>query len=417
MRPVDLSPISADSQTQRPFDLFLIFAGANIVATTLQVGASLPPGLGIGHSLVIIGAGAVAGAALVAALAPIGTQLRVPSIVAARAVLGFSGAQTLALLLFLTNFAWIALNNVIAASITVRLTGIGSVGLWATALGVLATLVVLGGPHAVAIVDRVAVPLLAVSGAVFTIACLRVPWPATTQELTLTAADTFRGLDIVAGYQVTWLLMFADYPRFVRSARGAGVAVFLGLALTALWFMPLGFIASIAAQSADPGAMVAAVGIGWWGAVLLALATLTTNFVNIYMSALAFKSLMPSVPDSPAVWLIGGVGAALGLLSTRWIEQFANLTLLLAGAFVPIGGILLAHYFVLRYYVDVPSLYAADGPYRTNHGWSRAGTVAWIGGAVVFYATQRIGASLPTLAASILIYVLLARRLQQLEQR
>ena len=301
-------------QTQRPFDLFLIFAGANIVATTLQVGASLPSGLGAANSMAIIAVGAVAGAALVAGLAPIGTRLRVPSIVAARAALGFSGAQTLALLLFLTNFAWIALNNVIAASITVRLTGIGTVGLWATVLGILATLVVLGGPHAVAVVDRVAVPLLALSGAIFTIACFRVPWPASGQAVSLTAAEGFRGLDVVAGYQVTWLLMFADYPRFVRSARGAGVAVFLGLALTALWFMPLGFIASMAAQSSDPGAMVAAVGIGWWGAVLLALATLTTNFVNIYMSALAFKSLLPS--DRRRVQRCGSSAAS----APRWVS-------------------------------------------------------------------------------------------------
>ena len=56
-------------------------------------------------------------------LAPIGTRLRVPSIVAARAALGINGAQALALLLFVTNFAWIALNNVIAASICVKLTG------------------------------------------------------------------------------------------------------------------------------------------------------------------------------------------------------------------------------------------------------------------------------------------------------
>ena len=41
MRPVDLSQIPKEEQTQRPFDLFLIFVGANIVATTLQVGASL----------------------------------------------------------------------------------------------------------------------------------------------------------------------------------------------------------------------------------------------------------------------------------------------------------------------------------------------------------------------------------------
>ena len=63
------------------------------------------------------------------------------------------------------------------------------------------------------------------------------------------AVEWMRGLDVVAGYQVTWLLMFADYTRYMRSGRGAGLAVFLGLALTALWFMPLGFVAS---RSPDP---------------------------------------------------------------------------------------------------------------------------------------------------------------------
>ena len=117
MRPVDLSPISADEQIQRPVDLFLIFVGANIVATTLQVGASLPATLSLPAALTVIAVGAIGGALLTAALAPIGTRLRVPSIVASRAALGWSGAQTLALLLFVTNFAWIALNNVIAAAI------------------------------------------------------------------------------------------------------------------------------------------------------------------------------------------------------------------------------------------------------------------------------------------------------------
>src|SRR5262245_57320030 len=146
MRPVDLSPVPEDEQTERPFDLFLIFVGANIVATTLQVGASVAASLPLGVGLAVIGVGSVAGAALVAALAPIGTRLRVPSIVAARAALGVNGAQALALILFITNFAWIALNNVIAASICVKLTNVGSEGLWAIALGLVATLIVLGGP-------------------------------------------------------------------------------------------------------------------------------------------------------------------------------------------------------------------------------------------------------------------------------
>ena len=123
MQAVQLEPVSPGDQRQRPFDLFLIFAGANIVATTLQVGATLADSLGLALAMAVIAVGAVGGALLVAALAPLGPRLRVPSIVACRAALGFSGAQLLAWLLVVTNFGWIALNNVIAASICATLAG------------------------------------------------------------------------------------------------------------------------------------------------------------------------------------------------------------------------------------------------------------------------------------------------------
>jgi NCS1 family nucleobase:cation symporter-1 len=411
MRPVDLSPIAPDQQTETPFDLFLIFVGANIVATTLQVGASLPSSFSLGVALGVIAVGAVGGAALTAVLSPIGTRLRVPSIVAARAPLGMSGAQALALLLFTTNFAWIALNNVIAASISASLTGLGTTGTWATALGLLATLIVLGGPRAAALVDRVAVPVLLAAGVVFTLACLRAPWPAWPAG-PVVAGDVVRGLDVVTGYQVSWLLMFADYPRFTRSPRAASVAVFLGLALTALWFMPLGLIGAAVAGSADPGAMVAALDLGWWGATLLALAALTTNFVNIYMSALALKSLRPAMADSAVVWLIGGVGAALGLLSTGWLERFAAFTLALAALLVPIGGVLLAHYFLLGRDVRVSDLYDTGGPYARHAGWSIAGTAAWLAGATTFWLASSIGGTLPCLVVTIAAYWALSRTRQ-----
>ncbi|MGQ0734458.1 MAG: cytosine permease [Acidobacteriota bacterium] len=409
MRAVDLSPIRDDEQTERPFDLFLIFVGANIVATTLQVGASLPSSFTLRVALAVIAVGAIGGAGLVAALAPIGTRLRVPSIVATRAALGLSGASTLAMLLFTTNFVWIALNNVIAGSIAVRLSGGGSIGAWAAGLGLLATLVVLRGPHAVARFNRVAVPMMFLAGAVFTAALIGTPI-AVSSAAAVPLADTVRGLDVVTGYQVSWLLMFADFPRFVRSPRAAGAAVFLGLAMTAMWFMPLGLAAASIAQSADPGSMITAVGIGWWGALLIALATVTTNFVNIYMSALALRSLRPSSGDAATVWLIGGIGAALGMLSTTWIDQFASFVLLLGGVFVPIGGILLAHYFVLKTDVHVPDLYDANGPYARRRGWSLAGTLAWVSGGTVYYLAQPIGGSLPGLVASMLVYVIVSGR-------
>ncbi len=407
MRPVDLAPIGPEDQNSSPLDLFLIFVGANIVATTLQVGASLPASFTASVAFAIIAIGAVGGALLTGVLAPVGSRLRVPSIVATRAALGTSGAQALALLLFGTNFAWIALNNVIAASITTQVTGVGTTGAWSVGLGLVATVIVLGGPRAAAVVDRVAVPLLLLSGGIFTIAVLRAPtpaWPAGP----VPAGDIARGLDIVIGYQASWLLMFADYPRFVRSPRAAGWAVFLGLALTALWFMPLGFVASAIAGSPDPGAMVTALNLGAWGAILVALAALTTNFVNIYMSALALKSLQPSFSGPAGVWLIGGIGAALGLFSLGWLERFASFTLVLGSLLVPVGGLLLAHFFVLRRPTHVPDLYAQSS---RGHRWSRPGLIAWIAGAVVFQLSGHIGATLPSLVTTIAVYVTLAGRL------
>ena len=410
MQAADLRPIPPGDQRQSPSDLFLIFAGANIVATTLQVGATLAGSFGLRAAMAIIAVGAVAGAALVAVLAPLGPRLRVPSIIACRAPLGFAGASTLAWLLVITNFAWIALNDVIAASICASLWGgPSSIRVWAVALGVLATAIVAGGPRLVGRADRVAVPLLFVSGIVLTIACLNARVPAETVSIA-PASEWMRGLDVTAGYQVTWLLMFADYTRYNRSGRAAGVAVFLGLALTALWFMPIGFVAARLAGSDDPGRMIAALGVGWWGALLISLATLTTNFVNIYMSALALKSLRPTVGDQTSVWLIGGIGAALSLLSTVWITRFADFTIVLAGLLVPVGGILIAHNFVLRRAVVVEELYDRQGRYGRRGGWSIAGLAAWIAGAVVFYAASSFGGVLPSLVVTIVVYALMSVR-------
>jgi purine-cytosine permease-like protein len=179
----------------------------------------------------------------------------------------------------------------------------------------------------------------------------------------------------------------------------------LALALTSIWMMPLGFIASRAAGTHDPGAMLAAVGLGGTGALLLTLATLTTNFVNIYMSSLAWKSLAPRTSDTVVVWSIGIVGAALSAVPGVWLDQYATFMVVLGGALVPIGGVLIAHYYLAptRRAGDrfVAELYDAAGRFR---GVSLAGMLAWAAGAATYFAAQSIGGTLPGLAVSIGVY-------------
>jgi len=251
------------------------------------------------------------------------------------------------------------------------------------------------------------VPLMLAVGVLLTVACVRAPAAAT--PLPTAVLSWSRGLDVVVGYQVSWILMFADYSRYSRSSRGTGWIVFAALAGTSLWMMPLGAMAATAAGTNDPGAMMTAVGLGVWGAVLLTLATVTTNFVNIYMSSLAWKSLVPSGNDSAIIWSIGLIGTALSALPSVWLEQYTNFMIVLGAVLLPIGGILVAHYYLGRQRIDasvIADLYNPAGPFRSV---STAGLAAWFAGAVVFFAAGSIGGTLPAFVVSIAIYGMLRR--------
>lgn len=416
MDAADLSPIPEPQRTQSAFDLFLIFAAANLVATTLQTGAVLGSRYGSGDATVLVLAGAVFGALLVALLAPVGSRSGVPSMIAARAPLGWRGAQLVSALLYLTNFAWIAVNNTIAASVCAQLLGgESSARWWAALLGVLATAIVARGPRAVGRADRLAVPLMVVAGTVLTWAAFTPVAPQPWNEGGLPPAAAVAGagppppllwgLDVVIGYQVSWLLMFADYSRYTRSPGAGTTAVFAGLAVPALWLMPVGWHLARIAGSDDPGAMLAAAGVGWWAAALIVLATVTTNFVNIYLSSLAWRTLSPRSTGAASIWVIGLVGAALGLVSSAWLTRFADLMVLLGSVLLPVGGVFLAHFVVLRRPVDLTAIYdTARLP-----AFMPAGIAAWLTGVVAYRLAAPIGATLPALAASIVMYLLLAR--------
>jgi purine-cytosine permease-like protein len=405
----DIGPIAPADRRQPPIDLFVIFACANIVATTFQTGASLVPAFSLGSALTLIAIGGLFGSLLIAVLSAVGPRLGVPSVIAARAALGTTGAGLVAFLLYVTNFAWIAVNNVIAASACARIAGgPGSELTWAVGLGVVSTLIVAGGPRLVARADRLAVPLLAIVGIGLTVACFRLP-PGVLWAPGDGTTSWLAGLDIVVGYQVSWILMFADYSRYTASGRRASVAVFLGLALTSLWLMPLGAMAARAAGSSDPGAMLQTLRLGVSGAILMTVATVTTNFVNIYMSSLALRSLLPRVGDQATVWSTGLVGAALSAFSGVWLERYASFMIVLGGILVPVGGILLARFYLIRTAVRVGALYDRSGEFGRHRGLDLAGLAAWAAGGAAYYAAHGVGGTLPSLVVSMGAYLALKR--------
>ena len=405
MNAADLEPVPEAEKTQSSLDLFLIFAGANVVATTFITGATVKAGLSFSAAILAIVAGSLVGATLVGLLASVGSRWGVPSIIALRAPLGRPGAHVVASILYLSNFAWIALNNVIAASVTEAIFRSADMRVLAVVLGVAATLIVAGGPKLVALANRAAVPLMVGAGAFLAylalgaLACVPDTKPAAGLSMWL-------ALDLVIAYQVSWILMFADYSRYSPSPLKSGVSVFASLSITSILGMALGALLCAVSGSSDPGAMLAAVGSPILGALLLAVATITTNFVNIYLSALALRSLIPQIKDGPAILITGFIGAALSVLSKEWIDGYSSFMGTLGMILVPLGGVALAQFFPVPREIDPRDLYVAEGPFA-RPGWP--GLVSWAVGAIVYWNFQSTGSTLPALAVSFALFAVQRR--------
>jgi hypothetical protein len=87
-----------------------------------------------------------------------------------------------------------------------------------------------------------------------------------------------------------------------------------------------------------------------------------------------------------------------------WLTRFAELMMWLGAILVPVGGVFLAHFVVMRERVNVERVYQRD----TLPAFSIAGMTAWALGFVVYKLAAPIGATLPALAASVAAYVVLS---------
>jgi NCS1 family nucleobase:cation symporter-1 len=272
----------------------------------------------------------------------------------------------------------------------------GSARLWSILVGAIAVVVTLFGPRAMALFNRAAVPLLLVVGLALTAAIVgagigRLGGPGDG------SLGILAGLDVVIGYQVSWSLMFADYTRFQRKESSAATAVVVAMALTSLWLVGLGAAAGRIGGANDPSAMILGAGLPVAALLLMALSTITTNFVNLYLSALAVRNLWHRAPPRPTVLLVGLVGTLFGLLSPNLLDRYAGFMGWIGTAFLPIAGIVVVHFFALH-----------RGAANELRRWSAPAAIAWLAGVVTYQAAARltpeVGATAPSLLVSATAY-------------
>jgi NCS1 family nucleobase:cation symporter-1 len=202
----------------------------------------------------------------------------------------------------------------------------------------------------------------------------------------------FPGLTAMVGFWATLSLNIPDFTREAKSQRDQMLGQFLGLNTT----MPLYAFIGVAVTSAT----VVIFGEEIWNPVdllarfeapmvmivsmfSLTLATLTTNLAaNVVAPSTAFSNFLPRAISLRMGGVITGI---VGILMMPW-KLVADpsgyiFTWLIgySGLLGPIGGILVADYFLVRRTrLDLAGLYDLRGPYHYHRGYNPAAMIALV---------------------------------------
>jgi NCS1 family nucleobase:cation symporter-1 len=204
------------------------------------------------------------------------------------------------------------------------------------------------------------------------------------------------GLTGMIGFWATLSLNIPDFSRYAASQRDQVVGQALGLPLAMAFYSFIGVAVTSATavifgqtiwdpldvlvRFRNPLVLIVAM-------VALCIATLATNIAaNVVSPANDFSHLSPSRISFRTGGLITGV---IGILMMPWKlladpSGYIFTWLVGYGALLgPLGGIMIADYFVLRRTVlDVPALYDPHGRYRYTGGWSLVAMAAFLAGAL-----------------------------------
>jgi nucleobase:cation symporter-1, NCS1 family len=353
------------------------------------VAAFLVPGLSVTQAIWAIVIGVVLGNLMLGYSGLIGAATGAPAMVLYRPSLGRRGSYAPTVLNVLQNIGWGAFELLIIGTAAAAVTGQVFSGLtraiWTIAFGVIVTAMAIGGPLVVVRrwLSRYAVWLVLASTVYLTI------YVITTLDIGALlnrpgdgSMPFWTGVDLVIAMPISWIPLAADYTRFAKSERAGFAGTAIGYAIAHAWFYLLGvllILSNIAKDPADPTGFIAAVlavPVGILALGILAVDESDEAFANIYSASVSVQNVFPKLSQRKLSIALGAVCTVLAVVVP--LVQYENFLLLIGAVFVPLFGVLAAHYGIVR------RGYTREEIYDAPSGLRPVGIAAWVAGFLAY---------------------------------
>jgi putative hydroxymethylpyrimidine transporter CytX len=396
-------------------DYFVLWADLGVGLLVLLAGTLLVPGLGFWPAMAAIALGTLAGVLLLGLAGVVGSDHAIPSMVGLRPSFGVRGSYlpSLANVIQLVGFG--AFEVIIMAQASARLAtpivGPGTYPAWAVIWGAVAILMGLGGPLVVVRqwLEKAGIWIVLATAAwmvIYIVAHFDLgPALARPGDGSLTFAQA---IDLVVVMPISWLPLVADYNRFARDTRSAFWGTVAGFAVANVGFYALGVLLILVLPGGDLIGSILSIAFGAAGLALLLGDEADNAFADIYSAAISLKNVRPGWSTR---WLVVTVGAiVLAIALAVDLTQYQNLLFLVGSLFTPLFGVLFADYFLLRRRAyRTAELYPTGPSTGRPKGVNLVALFAWGAGIgsylVVINVAPWLGGTLPSLGASLIVYV------------
>ena len=200
------------------------------------------------------------------------------------------------------------------------------------------------------------------------------------------------GISMVVASFALGGVISADYCRFAKSRGDVVKSSLVGVIPAGLFMLLTGALMSIVTGQYDISAILASLGVPFLGLIALVLATWTTNVTNAYSGGLALSNLFGF--DESKFQITTGIAGAVGtvLAAAGLLDAFQGFLSLMSALIPPLAGVIIASYWIIGKGVKEN--------FRIKSGFSAAGVISFVVGAIFACITGGTFANFPGLVAA-----------------
>lgn len=407
-----IQPVPLANRKLAGLDFFILWSNLGVGLLVLSAGSFLSETSFVDATAAII-TGSIGGSILLALAGKIGSDHGITSLVSMRPSFGIRGSYLPAALNIMQLVGWTVFEIMIMARAADMLAGrIIPYAAWAAIFGTFVALLGIAGPLAVARrwLGKFAVWMAFGTSTVIIVTLLMSPNAASVISSPGKGMSFFTALDLVIAMPISWMPLVADYNRFAKKSKSAFWATMIGFAVTNMMF----YFGGVLLGTSDVVGIIVAIQAIFFGFLMLLLIVDEADnaFADVYSAAVSAQNIFSKLGQKHLV--IGFTALSTIFATVVTIQDYETFLLLIGAIFVPLFGVVLTDYYLVR-----KRKYSQEMMYgRASIRWP---AVAARGAGVLLNFTMSslspiyvpqmpaIGATIPSLTAASAIYLVLAR--------